>query len=664
MEETRVAEATRTPPPPEVEPVPGRGTALLPLAFVILSLALLVVVPILTGRRTEALQEQIENVAEPALDEVDNIQLQLALQMSALRGFLVTGQEPFLERYRLAWAEERRAFARLYPLVARLGADVLDRFVELRTLDSRWHTRIAEAEILHRRLAPPRFIESLPFEEALFEETLAAANRLNDAINQAVDLRRDAIAEAERLELALTGVLVLLALASALVVFGLGRRVRSLALRLGSLAERLRHVAREEIALREAARVLAAARTVPEVQRKLADSAVDVVGAKGAFIERVVAEGQEVEITEASGSGAPVLGVRVSYADSLTKAALERKEPAFVHDAADAGPLPAYLAESCGPCSALVVPLVSMGEALGALVLLREPDQPRFQASDVGRARILADLGSLALRKLFFLEEAERRRQEAERSVEARARLMRGISHDLKNPLGAIDGYAQLLESGVRGELTPEQRESVQRIRRAVRSALSIIDDLVELSRAEAGQLRIERAPTRVDELARESAEEHRAEAEAAGLDLRVEVPEELPPVSTDAKRVRQILGNLLSNAVKYTPEGGQVSVRAEVKADGPAQRPGRWLAITVSDTGPGIPEEARERIFEEFYRLPTPEGREEEGAGLGLPISRRLARMLGGDVTLVSEVGRGSAFTLWLPLDTAEEEAPQARAA
>lgn len=332
-------------------------------------------------------------------------------------------------------------------------------------------------------------------------------------------------------------------------------------------------------------------------------------------------------------------------------------------DHAKAGAVAPYLTENCARCSALVVPLVSGDERLGALVLLREVGQPRFQSSDVGKARILADLGSLALRKLFFLEEAERRRQEAERSVEARARLIRGISHDLKNPLGAIDGYAQLLESGVRGELTPEQLESVQRIRRAVGSTLSVIDDLVELSRAEAGQLEMERAPTRVDVVARESAEEHRAVAEAAGLTLQVEIPEELPTVNTDAEHVRRILGNLLSNATKYTPEGGQVTVRAEVRSGGPAQRPGRWLAITVSDTGPGIPEEVRERIFEEFYRLPTPEGRE-EGAGLGLAISRRLARMLGGDVTLVSEVGRGSAFTLWLPLDAAEEQAPQARAA
>jgi PAS domain S-box-containing protein len=236
--------------------------------------------------------------------------------------------------------------------------------------------------------------------------------------------------------------------------------------------------------------------------------------------------------------------------------------------------------------------------------------------------------------------EAERRREEVERVTESRTRLMRGFTHDVKNPLGAADGYAQLLQDGILGELSPKQADSIGRIRRSIHASLNLIQDLLELAKAEAGQLELERVRVDAAAIVCEAADDFRAQAGAAGLTLEVHAREPLPAV-TDPTRVRQILSNLLSNAVKYTPEG-----RITVEAAPPTGDSGK-IAIRVIDTGPGIPEEKRELIFQEFTRL---EPAAQQGAGVGLAISRRIARLLGGDITVESAPGGGSAFTFWLP--------------
>lgn len=245
-------------------------------------------------------------------------------------------------------------------------------------------------------------------------------------------------------------------------------------------------------------------------------------------------------------------------------------------------------------------------------------------------------------------QEAERALADTARATEARAHLLRGVSHDVKNPLGAARGYAQLLEEGVRGELTQEQSKFVAGIRRSIDNALAILADLLDLARADSGGLHIERVPCELGRVVREAAEDHRATARAAGHVLECPAPPEPIAVHTDPARVRQVLGNLLSNAVKYTPAPGRIIVRAE-RADGGPARPGTWAVLRVSDTGPGIPPEQREAIFDEFTRLH--DGTEIQGHGLGLAISRRVARLLGGDLDVSGVPGEGAVFTLWLPL-------------
>ena len=261
----------------------------------------------------------------------------------------------------------------------------------------------------------------------------------------------------------------------------------------------------------------------------------------------------------------------------------------------------------------------------------------------------VAIVALVARRLRGYATEVEARGRALEEMMESKARFIRGISHDLKNPLNAIEGHATLLAEGVHGEMTPVQRDSVERIRRSGRALLTLIQDLLELSRAEVGELRIQRRPTDIGRVIHDAVEEHRAEAIVSRHELVVEHGDTLPPVATDEARVRQVLGNLLSNAIKYSPPGARISVRSGSRSTPDPMRPGRWMSIDVVDTGHGIPADKLESVFEEFTRLDTT-GR--PGAGLGLAIARRIARLLGGDITLRSEVGRGSCFTLLLPLD------------
>lgn len=233
--------------------------------------------------------------------------------------------------------------------------------------------------------------------------------------------------------------------------------------------------------------------------------------------------------------------------------------------------------------------------------------------------------------------------------MENRLRNMRAFSHDVRNALHAADGYAQLLETRVHGPLTDEQHEYLRRMRTIFHGALGLLTDLLNTERAIAGELELEHRPAELTSLVSDCVESHRAEATLKRLLMRVEDVPKPVWTRTDPARVRQILHNLISNALKFTTHGG-ITIR--LKADG-FRRTGdrrRWIAVSISDTGRGIPMESRDVIFEEFVRLAHADAG--DGQGVGLATSRRLARLLGGEITVTSEEGEGSTFTLWLPRD------------
>lgn len=299
-----------------------------------------------------------------------------------------------------------------------------------------------------------------------------------------------------------------------------------------------------------------------------------------------------------------------------------------------------------------------LDESIDAAIRQR---QTRIAAAERIQLMLMIPVGALALlamllvawlgRRLRMIAAvAEQGRLDLERAAESRARFIRGMTHDLKNPLNAIDGHAQLLADGIRGPVTPDQTHSLGRIRLAVRSLMTLVEDLLELSRAESGQMQLKRSHVDVREIVTDAIEEHRAAAETKEHRLQVEFDDAVGGIVTDPGRVKQVLGNLLSNAIKYSPPHGKIVVRtrAVAAADGPDAN--RRLEIEVADSGPGIPEDRREDIFGEFVRLESTSA--QPGAGLGLAIARRLAHLLGGDITVEPANGDGAAFTLVLPLD------------
>ena len=238
---------------------------------------------------------------------------------------------------------------------------------------------------------------------------------------------------------------------------------------------------------------------------------------------------------------------------------------------------------------------------------------------------------------------AQNERARTLKAAEARASLMRGVTHDVKNPLGAAAGYVQLLEEGVAGDLAAPQADILRRIRRLLGVAVQTVTDLLELAHSES-DLHVEYTAVDVATIVAGVAQDHEAMARERALSLRCEAPS--TRLVTDPVRVQQILSNLITNAVKYTPAGGAIEVRIRRAPDG--------IGIDVADTGPGIPPELRSRLFEEFFRVRTGDASQPQGNGLGLAISRRIARLIGGDVTYADAQNGGSVFTLWLSVTSA----------
>lgn len=236
---------------------------------------------------------------------------------------------------------------------------------------------------------------------------------------------------------------------------------------------------------------------------------------------------------------------------------------------------------------------------------------------------------------------------EIERASESKSAFLRTMSHEMRTPLNSVIGFADLLASGLVGELTEEQAKQVGMIRDAGRHLLELVNQTLDLARIEAGRLDFSFEDLDACDVVASVVESLRPQADAKGLEISASLPEEPVPLRTDRTRLREILTNLVGNAVKFTDTG---SVSIAVRGDGSR------VAFEVADTGRGIAPEEAERIFLEFVksaetdsRLATP------GAGLGLAISRRIAEALGGTIELESEVGRGSTFTLTLPAQPPE---------
>ena len=407
--------------------------------------------------------------------------------------------------------------------------------------------------------------------------------------------------------------------------------------------------AREAVALSEVARRLATAHDIDELLQRIADGALYATRAHGAFVERVDAARTYVRVAAAAGQGVPPLRTSIPYPGSLAADVLERDEPEWIADVSrESRPIAAALEACCAGCAALVVPLISENDALGALVLLGEPRHLPFDPHVVKRARTLADLAAVALRRSIL-------HSEAQAASRAKSAFLATMSHEIRTPINAVIGYAEILEMGIDGSLTERQLAHVRRVRAGGEHMRTLVEDILDLARIEAGTLAVSRRSAPIRSVARAAVEMMSPAASAAGVEL-VDVSQcgEDLLFSGDEDRVRQVLLNLVANAVRFTSPGGSVRVRCRV-ADGAGEAPRLGAAsglirVDVEDDGIGIAADDQDRIFESFVQLESGYTRTREGSGLGLAISRHLARLMGGDLTVRSRPGQGSCFTLWLP--------------
>ena len=262
--------------------------------------------------------------------------------------------------------------------------------------------------------------------------------------------------------------------------------------------------------------------------------------------------------------------------------------------------------------------------------------------------------------------ELERLSAELLRANRAKSEFLANVSHELRTPLNAIVGFVDLLRDGVYGELAPRQVNPVDRIAGSASHLRHLVDQILDIAKMAAGRMEMHPEPVDLRPFVIDVASEFEALISERGLNLSLAIGGSLPRVRTDPTHLRQIIVNLLGNAVKYTPSGG-IAVRARViderggarivgapSSVGAPQGGLIWVALQVADSGIGVAPTDRARIFEEFEQVNAgPRGDSmQRGTGLGLPISRRLARLLGGDITVESELGKGSTFTIWIPVD------------
>ena len=295
----------------------------------------------------------------------------------------------------------------------------------------------------------------------------------------------------------------------------------------------------------------------------------------------------------------------------------------------------------------------------------------------LGVVALVALVGGLARERRQTVQlaartaELERLYEEVARSNRMKSEFLANVSHELRTPLNAVVGFVEMLREGVYGELSPRQALPVDRIAASATHLRQLVDRLLDIAKIAAGRLEVNPELLMLRPFVLNVASEMESLVSERGLALSIGVGPSLPRLRTDQTHLRQILINLIGNAVKYTPSG-VIQVRAKLLGNGvahdgsdgnelncgPPPDPQRqWVALQVSDTGVGIATADLERIFDEFEQVNagarTDSAR--RGTGLGLAISRRLARLLGGELSVASEVGRGSVFTVWLPLETKE---------
>jgi PAS domain S-box-containing protein len=335
---------------------------------------------------------------------------------------------------------------------------------------------------------------------------------------------------------------------------------------------------------------------------------------------------------------------RLPLSGSVCGHVFQTEEPVVLGDVRQA---PYYLEGHPKVRSELAVPVRAVGEVIGVLNV-ESCRLNAFSEEDLTFYSAIAGQLGVALENAKLYKEVYRYAGELANAVtelrtvdRLKNEFIQGVSHELRSPLALIRGYAELLNSGELGDLSPEQQGAAEIIARRARMLGDMVEDITLLLTAEARVLM--RKPLAIDDLVRASVKDFHLAADQADLTLRAEVASDLPHVDGASVYLRRLLDNLIGNAIKFTPSGGTITVRV--------YQEGEWIVLQVADTGIGIPPHEQERIFDRFYQVDGSTKRRHRGFGLGLTLVKEIVEAHDGTVDVESEVGEGAVFTARLPV-------------
>jgi signal transduction histidine kinase len=388
------------------------------------------------------------------------------------------------------------------------------------------------------------------------------------------------------------------------------------------------------------AHIAAAGLDARSAMERIAQRATELTGGTGAVVEMV--DGEDLVYTVATGALEPFVSSRVKRASSLSGLAIARDEVLLCDDAEEDDRVDREMCRRVGLRSMVVVPLRAQREVLGVLkVAAGVPNA--FDDTHVETLEVLANVMSSALADAEAygrVAAANERLLELDRMKDT---FVATVSHELRTPLASILLSAEMLADGDAGPLTPEQTMLVATLERNSMRLLGEIENLLAISRIEAGSFTSRLAPMELEPVLRAVADSLRPIAGAADVTLDVQCSGELGEIDADAGQLDRALVNLVSNAIKFTPRGGRVDIDAH--------RAATTVEIAVSDTGIGIPADEQPRLFERFFRASAADSRSIQGSGLGLAIVKEIVDNHGGQIDLDSEPGSGTRVTLTIPI-------------